>query len=116
MAIPIQLFQSLRKFIRMLGIHPSQPNQRYSFSLKSVAIFMTLILLFASSTAYFLFKAETIPEYAQCFYMSATALCITINFLTLCLEMRNILKLIEKYEEFIQKGEIFDIRSFILLN
>lgn len=104
MAALIKLFQSLQKYNQILGIHPTKPNQSYSFNLRSVFVLLSLISLFTSSAAYLVFKAEAIAEYAQCFYLCITPLAIFINFVAICLKMRNILQLIEKCEEFIQKS------------
>lgn len=102
MAAPVKLFRSFERFNRFLGMHP--PNQRNSFNLRSAFELLTLMLLFTSSAAQFLFKASAIVEYAQSFYISTTALCVTVNFVSISIEMRDILLLIEKYEEFIQKS------------
>lgn len=99
----IKLFRSVQKFHQWTGIYPSEPNQSYSFDLRSAVILLSLILPCISSAIYFLFKTQTIAERAQMFYLSLTEICMIVNFVTMCLEMRNILQLIGKYEEFIQK-------------
>lgn len=104
MAVEIKLFRSVQKFNQMTGIHPTQPNQKYSFTYISAAILLSLILPFISRTAYFFFRAQTIAEHAQIFYLSLTEIVIIINFVIMCSEMRNVLQLIEKCEEFIQKS------------
>lgn len=105
MAVQIKLFQSFQKFNQILGIHPSQPDQSYSFKPRSAAVLLFLISPFISCTTHFVFKAETLAEYAQSFIMSTTGLCISIDFVSMCLEMRNILQLIENYEGFIEKSK-----------
>lgn len=105
MAVEIKLFRSVQKFNQMAGIHPTQPNQKYSFAFISVAILLSLILSFISKTAYFFLRAQTIAEHAQIFYLCATEIVMMINFVTMCLKMRNVLQLIEKDEEFIQKSQ-----------
>lgn len=110
MAERIKLFHSVQKFNQTLGIHPSRPDQRYSFNFSSAIVLLLIVLTFISSVAYFLYKAKTIEEHVQTFYISLTALCITIDFLTMCWKMTNILQLIEKYEEFIKKSKFTVIR------
>lgn len=105
MAIEIKLFNSVQKYNQIAGIHLSQPNQRYSFDFKSAAILLFYFLTFISATAYFIFKAKTITEYVQCFYVSLSMLCISIAFTSMCWKMRDILYLIEEFKEFIQKSE-----------
>lgn len=103
----IKLFQSVQKFNQMTGIYPSQPNQNYSFNWRSVAILLLFTLTFISSIAFIVIEAESIPEYAQSFYICITELCIAMDFIAMCCKMRNVLQLIETYEEFIEKSRVF---------
>lgn len=114
MAVEIELFHSVRKFIQMMGIYPSEPNQKYSFKLRSALILLSLILPFISKAAYFLFKAQTIAEQAKIFYLSMSEIFLTLDFVAMCLEMRNILQLIEKYEKFIEKSWFSELTGISL--
>lgn len=107
MAGQIKLFRSFRRFNRMTGIHPSKPNQKYSSKLRSAVILLPLILANISSTAYFIFEAEAVAEYAQCFYISASELCYTIDFLAVKWGMKDIIQMIEIFQKFIEKSEFY---------
>lgn len=107
MAVQIELFQSFKRFNRMTGIHPSKPNQKYSSKLRSAVILLPLILANISSTAYLTFEAEAVAEYAQSFYISASELCFTIDFLAVKWGMKDIIQLIEIFQKFIQKSKLY---------
>lgn len=105
MAKQIKLFQSFQKFHQMLGVRLCESNQSYSFNYRSVVILLQIIFNLTSSTAYSLFKAKTIEERVQSVYVSITELSVMITFSTMCRKMTNILQLIQKFEEFIQKSK-----------
>lgn len=106
MTTQIKLFQSAQKYIRRLGIYPSQPNQSYSFNLKNAFSLSLLILMFIFRIAYFLYEAQTIAEHAQIFYLSVTEMALIVDFVTMCWKIGDILQLIEKFEQFIQKSKL----------
>lgn len=58
-----------------------------------------------STIGFFLFKATTLFERAETFYVSVTELLCTSNFLIQFCKMGKIFELIEKYEEFIEKSK-----------
>lgn len=102
MAVQIVLFSSVQKFNRI--IYPFQPNQSYSFQLRTFLILLPVTVSFCSRAAYLLFEAHTIAEHAQAFYLIITDLCISIDFVTMYWQMGNVELLIEKYEKFIEKS------------
>lgn len=108
MSNTIKLFQSTIVYYKALGICPTKPNQIFSFDHRSICILLTLLVDFLSTATFFFFKAETYQEYSDSFYVSSSAfnfiVCFAINFW----KMSNILKLIEKYEEFYQKSKFYD--------
>lgn len=104
MVVQTKLFQSFKRYNRVLGIHPTQSNQSYSFNLKSAIILSLYTSVFISTGSYLLFKAQTIPEFAQSFCLSVTCFFIFMDFMAMSLGNRDILLLIEKMEEFIQKS------------
>lgn len=89
----------------MLGIDPTQSNQSYSYNFRGVVILSSYTLTFISTGSYLLFKAQTIPEYAQSLYLSITCLYIIMDFIAIQLKIRDMLQLIEKMEEFIQRSK-----------
>lgn len=105
MPAAIKLFQLLQKFYKFLGLDIGS-NSQCSLNLKNVFIFTSAAQLFISSTAFSLFKAQTVDDYSLSFFISITTFFATINFVVIAWEMANILRLIGKYEEFIGKSEL----------
>lgn len=63
-----------------------------------------LIQLFCSTTAFILFGANSVVEYAEAFFPSTTEVSSMVHFIVCLLEITNILQMIEKFEEFIEKS------------
>lgn len=93
MAVQIESFHSAQNFYLLM----------FSSNLRSVIIISPLIICFLSMAAYS-FKAQTVAEFAQVFYIFITQLCIIIDFVTICWKIENVNQLVQKYEEFIEKS------------
>lgn len=107
MANTLKLFQLAQAYYKTLGIYPTKPNQKYAFDLTSFLILFILLVDFISTVTFFFFTAETAQENSDSFYVSSSTfnfiVCFVINFW----KMSNILQLIGKYDEFIQKSKLF---------
>lgn len=103
----IKLFHTLKIFYKTIGVYISQSESsqlEYSFNAINVFLLISPIPLYISSTAYFLFKAQTPDENGTSFYISITILAIAINISNIVWKMAKILTLINRYEEFISKS------------
>lgn len=103
----MKLFQSIRKFYQEAGIQPPQPNQNYSFQWNHFFCIFFLIQLLCSTMAFILFEAKSVVEYAEAFFPSSTVVAALLNFIVCILENTNILQLIVKFEEFIEKSKFY---------
>lgn len=101
----MKLFLSVRKFYEYMGVYPSQSRQTFPFNPRNVSILLILTVLFVSMSCSFLFKAKTIIEYAECFYISIATLGCLINFLTSFWKTTNIYMFAEKLEKFSNNRE-----------
>lgn len=112
MAKMLKFFQSTLKYYQTMGIYPSQPNQKISFNLISLSILTSMIGTFLSMTTFFLLKAENIVEFSdtfKSFYVLSSEISFVICFLVNVYKMTNILRLIERIENFIQKREFMKL-------
>lgn len=114
MARPLKLFRIVQKSYQMIGIFPRQPNQIYPLNSTNVLYLYTMVQFIIVSSVYFLFKAERLDEFGLSFYVTLTATSILFYYVTNIHQIGNILKLIEKFEEFIGNSECFDSRKKIL--
>lgn len=108
MANRIKFFCLTQIYFQTLGICPTNPNQKYSFNVTSFCILFSMILMITSTASFFFTKAETMEECLQSFYFSTTEFTFVMCFLVNIWKMPNILQLIGKYEEFIEKSESKD--------
>lgn len=99
----MKLFQSLQKFYRITGIYPSSSNRNHSVNWKILLILLSLIQFAVLTGVFFITEANSIDEYGTSFYGSISALLGVVDFLINIWKMANILRLIGKFEEFINK-------------
>lgn len=105
MAHAVKLFLATQLFYKALGIYPTKPNQKYSFDMMSFFVLLSMLVMLISTAAFFFFKAETTQEYSDTFYVSSSEFTFIVCFLINIWKMTNILKLIAKYEEFVQNSK-----------
>lgn len=99
---PIKLFRSLHRFYQRLDIHHRVQN--YSINLKILCISISIIIHFATSVAFFSYKAKTLREHGDSLYVILSeSLCMAYST-TLISKKRDIFKLIKIYEKFIEKS------------
>lgn len=101
----IKILQSAISFHQTMGITSSKLNANNFFNPKLVFFLVSLILAFISTTAYFLFKAQSTTDHIETFYAAVTTItcagCLLINR---C-KIETILELKQNVEELIQKSE-----------
>lgn len=106
MAKSLKVFQFLKKSYQTIGFHPSRSGQSFSFDLRNLFVLMSILQLCSSSLTYFLFGARSLFGYGASFYASITTL---YAFIILSIKLRkisNILILIKKFEEYIERSKI----------
>lgn len=106
MAIPIKLFQFTQKLYSSVGIYPPVASKNHLFNSKNGFIIFSWGHLSIFIGVFFLFKAESLYEYGCSYHICLTTLAAIFYFLTNIYQMENILKLIEKFDEFIACSEL----------
>lgn len=87
-----------------MGIYsPESPetNQAQSFNPKILLISLSLIIMFTSTSAFVVFEAAAVFEYAICFYFCITRPIALAVYYVIWLEMPQIIKFIGNGEQFI---------------
>lgn len=106
MARTLKLFQSVRSLFEMMGIYSDQESpQRVSLNWRNSVFFSVMTMVFLLSTAFFLFDAQTIPEYGFSFYIIVSGFCVTIAFAITIWKQANIFDTMEKLENFMAKSK-----------
>ena len=109
----MRIFQSIRKYLAILGIEPLQPFQKKRLMTKRLVVFIIFILFFTSSLVFIGYEASSLGEYADAFYMSATLDWMIFAFGILLWKMDDIFKLIGDFEKLIQQRK--SIKNYIAL-
>lgn len=107
MSCVVKLFITQRKLYKTLGfdIYQSQLCQSKCLSsAKSLFFLISSLQLFISTTAFFLYEAQTADEYGMSFYISITILAVAINATSVAWQIDKIFILMRNYEEFIDKS------------
>lgn len=99
----MKLFQSLRDFFRAMFLNPHQPNNNNSFQLENGLIFFNFLLSFIFSVGHFFFKANTITERGESYFSTVSQFTSFVYFASYISNIDAILKLIGKYESFVEK-------------
>lgn len=99
---PVKLFQFLKEFYPTIGFYPSQSG-RIRFNWKNSLILLSILQLFLSTLALYLFEDDLILRYGARVYASITALCAFGVLAIKLWKMADTLALIEKYDKFVKK-------------
>lgn len=101
----IKLVVSVKQYYRTMGIYPKQPNQYYTINARNIFFSLSMALISISTSAFFIFKASSIREYAETLYIASTQMTGLFIFLITFWKMPKILAIIEKSEELIEKSK-----------
>lgn len=111
MAEQIKLLKLTQKMYQDMGIYPPQSNQnRRSINWRNIFMLVSFIQLLISSFAFLIDEADSIVDAGTSFYVAITELCCIVYYLINMWKIPKILKLIEHYENFIEKSK-FDLIS-----
>lgn len=100
----MKLFQSIKGFHRMLGLHPPQSAENPLINPKNLLVLLSIALGAILTAAFCVFEAETVPEFGKSYFASATELFNAGCFASNIWKWPNTWKTIEKLETFIQKS------------
>lgn len=101
----ILFFQSAVCFYETMGIYPLQPDANRVFNLKIAFTLFSLTSACISTTAFFLFEAQSITEYIETFYAAITTLSCVGCLLVNRYKVENLFLLKQNVEELIEKSE-----------
>lgn len=104
----MRLFVEFQNFYRMLGIDPSQlkRNKRSAPVTFQICLILFISLLAFILTGFFcLFQSQTMREFGDSFYATATVPGVLWLFSAFFVNMREVFILIKHFEQFIEKSE-----------
>lgn len=101
----MKLFETVQKFYRLLGLHPSQQTQNCIFNARNILVLYIFVEGFTSTAAFGLFEAKSIAEFGNAFYAFITELLCFVYFSSTMGKMTNVLELMKKSRDIIQKSE-----------
>lgn len=99
----MEIFQSIRRHLTLLGIVPTKFSRIYPFNWPLFAGFSIFIFSIISSMLYLVYTANTIMEYIQCFCIISASIGIGIGFFTIVLKKMQWFDYIENFQELINK-------------
>lgn len=112
----MKLFQCVEKFYGVIGIQPIASDHNVPLNLKNLFVLFCTVHLFVSSTAFFLFEAETVAVMSDSFYTSISTMSFILNSFIFIWNFPQIRKLIEKFEQFIEQSEFKSIVSRLIFH
>lgn len=99
----MKIFQSIRHHFEFVGISQAQSLRKHPFNLRNLAILLIYLQFLITSTAYVLFEAKTIREFADSFYAASTTAGVSNVFTWNMVNMANIFQLIDNSAMIIEK-------------
>ena len=66
----MELFKFIREMYGMAGIYPPMPNKNCPYNLRNLFVLLILMLMLVLLVTYLLFKANSINELGDSFYVS----------------------------------------------
>lgn len=115
MARLVKPFRIFRKLLRTMGIHFSVHNQNHSINSKCLQLCLIKFIFLMSSMAFFIFRAKTINEYGESFYISITEMAIASGLYSIIANLTNITSLVRKIDELMQKSYVINRENYTLL-
>lgn len=101
----MKLFQSVQKYLLVLGIDKTQFIDVPQLNVKSVTILVIMILCSVMNCTMF-FKPHNLVEYVETFYSNIMILVIIIDFVMLVWKSSILFTFIRNFEAFIKNSEL----------
>lgn len=106
MSSSIQLFQCVQKYHKIVGIQPSQPNQkRYPINWAKTLFLIGCAVCMITSGAFFVFKSKSLFDYGFSFYTCTASINVTIIYVSFIWKSQMTLEFIGNCEGFIEKSK-----------
>lgn len=103
----IHFFTFIRKLFQRLGIHPPKPqnNTIGSYNWRNSFVLLFLTILFISSTAFLIFKSDSVAKFGSSFYVSISDLLYLFLWAMIVHKMADLFILMEKIDEFVAESK-----------
>lgn len=101
----MKIFQFYRMPLKRLGLYPPESRHHNSTHWKLTMVLLVLIQMSLATIAFLLFEAGTFREYADSFYIFATASLKVCTFSVTLWKQSKLFKLINDYENTINIRE-----------
>lgn len=106
MAGSVKYFQFVQKFHQIIGVYPSQSNQKHcSINWIQVIFLINSALFLFTTAAFILIEAKSMFDYGFTFYAFSCMINVIVIYLTFIRQSENTLKYIENCEQFIEKSK-----------
>lgn len=112
MACKMRLFQNVEKMYQVTGIQKAKLLESTSISSlnwKICLVLMSQMLLFSSTAAFLLFKANSVAEYGAAFSGGVMIFANVLYFILNIWKMPRTMELIAEFEDFVEKSINFDL-------
>lgn len=111
----IRLFRSVRKFQRTMGIYSTKSSKRAPLNFRNLFVLSCFAQLAIPSILFFVFKANSFKDYADCFYAFSTSFACSSHCVVQMLHINNFELLTKKFEEFIEQSKKLEFFAKSLL-
>lgn len=108
-------FRSLREFYQVSGVLPPQPNQKCMLNAKNVLFLTGMLQYVVWGTPFLLFKPASVTDYGKAIYGITSMLVFSLNFLITINSSADIFKLIDKFENFMERSKSFSFPKRTIL-
>lgn len=98
----LKLMQSMKSYGRTLGV--GRPDGTGLMTRRNVTALSIYVIYFLLSTAYLLFSANSFREYAMCFFVWWTLVCMIIGFVVMIFQSPLLYGLLDALEDQIERG------------
>lgn len=116
MAARLKVLRFTQKIYQDMGICPSPSNPNlHSINWRNCSVLISLAQMLIFSLAFLAFKADNIVDVGTAFYAVVTETVCSIYMIINFYNMPKILKLIEKFETFIDQSKSFGWKSSFFL-
>lgn len=102
----MKLFQLIEKPFDILGIYPPKHPDESPLTIRRFITLLILLQFSILALIFFLFEAATFREYADSFYVSATAMLKVCNYTVILCKLTKIFGLIQRFELVIHTREL----------
>lgn len=98
----MKAFQIVQDLTALFGIYPAD---EFNY-IKMVLFYSSKIITFVASISYFIFKANSIDEFGETFYVCITIVAEFVSYTAFATKVRGMTKLIQKFREIVYASEL----------